>query len=90
MMGLNRLAPLEQLCLLFADPFALAPVHDAHIRVVRIHPPIAQIDERRCGLGVRVLHQDRGQLKLLKLLGQGVPVVRIAVERPRAHDQVVL
>ena len=33
------------------------------------------------------MHQDRG---LLQLLGQGVPVIRVAVKRLGAHDQVAL
>ena len=45
--GFDGLAPLELASLLLADPFGLAPVHDVHIRVVRIHTPIAQIDESR-------------------------------------------
>ena len=41
--GLDGLAPLEQLSLLFADPLGLAPVHDVHTGQVRVHAPVAQI-----------------------------------------------
>ena len=34
---LDRLAPFEQLSLLLTDPLGLAPVHDVHVQVVRIH-----------------------------------------------------
>ena len=61
-------------------------MHDAHTGQVRTHPPVAQIDERRRRFYRAVLHQDRG---LLQLLGQGVPVIRVAMKRPRTHDQVV-
>ena len=83
--GLDGLAPLEQLSLLFADPLGLAPVHDVHTGQVRVYAPVAQIHEGRRWFGCAVLHQDRG---LLQLLGQSVAVVRVAVECTRAHDQV--
>jgi len=53
----------------------------------RIHPRVAQIHKRRCGLDRTVLHQDRG---LLELFAQGVSVIRMAMEGPRTHDQVAL
>ncbi len=76
---LDRLTPLQLLSLLLADPFGLAPVHDVHIRVLCIHAPIAQIDERRRRLDRTVLHQDG---RLLQLLSQRVSVIRVAVEGP--------
>ena len=82
---LNGLTPPEQLSLLLADPFGLAPVHDVHIRVVCIHTPITQIHERCRWLRPAVLHQDRG---LFQLLIERVPVVRVAVEGFGPHDQV--
>ena len=85
--GLNGLAPPELLFLLLADPLGFAPVHDVHTRVVRVHASVAQINECRCELCFAVLHQDRG---LLHWLGQGVPVIRIPMECPSAHDQVAL
>ena len=82
---LDGLAPLEHLSLLPADPLGLAPVHDVNMGVVPIHPPVAQVHKRCFWFDLAVLHQDRG---LLQLLGQGVPVIGVAMECPRAHDQV--
>ncbi len=80
----DGLAPFEQLPLLFADPLGLPPMHDVHQRVVSVHTLIAQIHEGRCWSGCAVLDKDRC---LLQLLGQGVAVVRVAVECTRANDQ---
>lgn len=44
---LNRLASFELLPALLADALTLTPVHDGHIRVLCIHPPVAQIDKGR-------------------------------------------
>lgn len=66
---LNGLPPLQLLSFLLVDAFALSPVHDVHILVLRVHAPIAQDHERRLWPGRAVLHQDRG---LLQLPVQGV------------------
>ena len=83
----DRLTTPELASLLLADPFGLAPVHDVHIRLVRIHDPIAQIGERCGWLDCTVLHQDRRRHQSLV---QGVAVVRVAVEDFGTHDRVAL
>ena len=40
---LNGLASFEQPSVFFADELGLASVHDAHIRIVCIHTPVAQV-----------------------------------------------
>ena len=85
---LDGLAPLKQLVLVLADAFVLAPMRDDNLRVVRIHTSAAQIRKGRGGPDGVVLHEDAGMLQLLQLLqllGQGVSVVRVAIERPGAH-----
>jgi len=72
--GLDGLSPLEQLSLLRAQALGLTPVHDAHIRVLCIHPPVAQIHKRRRGLDRTVLHQDRGLLELFAQRRQTSPM----------------
>lgn len=81
------LAPPEQLSVLLNDPLGLAPVLDVHIRVIGVHPPVAQIDEIRRWFRMAVLHQDRD---LFQLFAQRVTAVRIDVEGLGTDDQVAV
>lgn len=85
--GLDRLAAFELPARFGAQAPHLAPMHEAHLGVVGIHPAVAQIDEGRLRLDARVLHQDRG---LLDLLGKRMTIVGVAVEGAGTDDEVTL
>jgi hypothetical protein len=75
-------APLQR-----GQRLVLAPVDDLHARVVGVHAPVAQVNDRRGWLHTDVLQQRVG---LLELLGQRVAVVRVAGEGTRSHHQAQL
>lgn len=60
-------------------------MHDAHICVVCIHTPVAQVVKGPSGIDTAVLHEDGG---LLELGLERVAVIRFAMKRFGSHDKV--
>ena len=85
--GLDGLAPLEPLALLFVQRLEFAPVDDLHRCAGCVHTAITQVNDRRGGLDADVSQKRVG---VLELFGQRVAVVRIAGERPGAPPSALL
>ena len=57
-----------------------------HLHAIDLAPAIAQVHDRYRRFYVQILQQS---IRLLQLLGQGIPVVRGARKTARAHDQAL-
>ena len=84
---LDRLASFQQTLLMVGERLVLAAVDDLHARVVRVHAPVAEVDDHLLRTSPQVLHQIA---RLLELGAQNVAVVRVAGEAARAHHQALL
>ena len=84
---LDRLSAPEAFFLGLRHRPALASVQDSDTGVIRIHAPIAQINDHLPGYRSRVLQQDPG---LFQLCAQHMTIIWVACKRPGPHDQPLL
>ena len=84
---LDRLSAPEAFFLGLRHRPALASVQDSDPGVIRIHAPIAQINDHLPGHRSCVLQQDPG---LFQLCAQHMTITWVACKRPGPHDQPFL